>query len=80
MIILEDIKPNSQVKGILLSGPGTVLNTQWHGLYVVEVTYRDITGKLGSELLFRDRQANLDVSASGHMWTFNADPEVFRLV
>ena len=80
MTILEDIKPNSQVKGILPSGPVTVLSAQWHGSDVVEVTYRDITGKLGSELLFRDRQADLEVSASGHPWAFDADPEMFRLV
>jgi superfamily II DNA or RNA helicase len=80
MTILEDIKPNSQVKGILPSGPVTVLSAQWHGSDVVEVTYRDVSGKLGSELLFRDRQADLEVSAPGHPWAFDADPEMFRLV
>jgi len=80
MAILEDIKPNSQVKGILPSGPVTVLSAQWHGSDVVEVTYRDATGKLGSELLFRDRQADLEVSEPGRAWAFDADPEMFRLV
>jgi superfamily II DNA or RNA helicase len=80
MAILEDIKPNSQVKGILPSGLVTVLSAQWHGSDVVEVTYRDVSGKLGSELLFRDRQADLEVSAPGHPWAFDADPEMFRLV
>jgi len=80
MAILEDIKPNSQIKGILPSGPVTVLSVQWHGSDVVEITYRDVSGKLGSELLFRDRQADLEVSAPGHPWAFDADPEMFRLV
>ena len=80
MATLEELKPNSQVKGILPSGPVTILSAQWHGADVVEVTYRDTTGKLGSELLFRDRQADLDVSAPGLPWAFDADPEMFRLV
>ena len=80
MAILEDLKPNSQVKGILPTGPVTILSAQWHGSDVVEVTYRDTIGKLGSELLFRDRQADLEVSAPGHPWAFDADPEMFRLV
>ena len=47
---------------------------------MVEVTYRDTSGKLGSELLFRDRQADLDVSAPGRPWAVDADAELFRLV
>lgn len=66
MATLEDLKPNSQVKGILPSGPVTILSLQWHGSDVVEVTYRDISGNLGSELLFRDRQADL---GSSRAWT-----------
>ena len=80
MAHLEDIQPNSQVKGILPSGPVTILSLQWHGADVVEVTYRDAAGKLGSELLFRDRQADLGVIAAGRAWAFDADPALFRLV
>jgi len=80
MATLEDLKPNSQVSGILPSGPVTILSVQRHGSGVVEVTYRDMAGKLGSELLFRDRQADLEVSVPGRPWAFDADPEMFRLV
>lgn len=80
MSVLEDIKPNSQIKGILPSGQITVINVQWHGSDVVEITYRDTAGKLGSELLFRDRQADLEVSEPGRPWAFDADPAMFRMV
>jgi superfamily II DNA or RNA helicase len=80
MAALEDLKPNAQVKGILPSGPVTILSVQWHGSDVAEVTYRDVSGNLGSELLFRDRQADLEVTAPGLPWAFDADGELFRLV
>ena len=40
MVTLENLKPNSQVKGILPNDTGTILNVQWHGSDVVEVSYR----------------------------------------
>ena len=80
MAQLEDLKPNSQVKGILPRDTVTILSMQWHGSDVVEVAYRDTAGKLGSELLFRDREADLQITAPGTAWAFNADPEMFRLV
>jgi superfamily II DNA or RNA helicase len=80
MATLENLKPNAQVKGILPSGPVTILSVQWHGSDVVEVAYRDVAGKLGSELLFRDRQADLEVIDAGVPWAFDADGELFRLV
>jgi hypothetical protein len=80
MTKLEDIKPNSQVKGLLPSGSVAILSVQWYSSDVLEVAYRDINGKLGSELLFRDRQADLEVIAPGQPWAFDADLEIFRLV
>jgi hypothetical protein len=40
MVTLENLKPNSQVKGILPNDTGTILSVQWHGSDVVEVSYR----------------------------------------
>lgn len=41
MAKLEDLKQNAQVKGILPNSPVTILNVQWHGADVAEVTYRN---------------------------------------
>lgn len=76
---LEDLKRNAQVKGLNPSGLVTILNVQQHGADVFEVTYRDVNGKDHSELLFRDRETDLQVTEAGTPWAFNSDGELFRL-
>src|SRR5258707_11261988 len=80
MAKLEALKQNAQVKGLIPSGPVTVLNVQWHGSDVVEVTYRDVNGKDNSELLFRDREPDLEIVEAGTPWAFDSNGELFRLV
>jgi len=80
MAKLEDLKLNAQVKGIDPSGPVSILNVKWHGSDVVEVTYRDVSGKDHSELLYRDRETDLEVIEAGAPWAFDSNGELFRLV
>lgn len=80
MAKLEDLKRNSQVKGINPSGLITILNLQWHGSDIVEVTYRDVNGKDHSEILFRDRESDLEITEAGTPWAFDSNGEMFRLV
>lgn len=80
MAKLEDIKRNALVKGLNPSGVVSILNVQWHGSDVVEVTYRDLSGKDHSELLFRDRETDLEITEAGTPWAFDSDGELFRLV
>lgn len=80
MAKLEEIKRNTQVKGLHPSGTVTILNVQHHGTDVVEVTYRDLSGKDHSELLYRDREPELEVIEAGVPWAFDSDGEMFRLV
>jgi SNF2 family DNA or RNA helicase len=47
---------------------------------VVEVTYRDFSGKDHSELLFRDHESDLEVVEGGTPWAFDSNGELFRLV
>lgn len=80
MSVLEDLKQGAQVKGILPNSAVIIINIEWHGSDVAEVTYRDINGNLGSQLLFRDSELNLEVVAAGTPWAFDSDGESFRLV
>ncbi len=80
MAKLEELKRSAQVKGLHPSGLVTILNVQQHGADVFEVTYRDVNGKDHSELLFRDREAELEVTEAGIPWAFDSDGELFRLV
>lgn len=80
MAKLEDLKRNAQVKGLNPSGVVTILNVQTHGADVYEVTYRDVNGKDHSEILYRDREPDLEVTEAGTPWAFDSDGELFRLV
>jgi len=80
MASLEEIKPTVQIKGILPTGPVTILNAQWHGSDVLEITYRDIGGNLGNELLFRDHQNELEILTPSQACAFDSNGELFRLV
>jgi hypothetical protein len=80
MAKLEDLTQGAQVKGIDPSGPVAVINTRWFGSDIVELTYRDQRGQPHTELLYRDREPDLDVVGAGIPWAFDADGELFRLV
>ena len=80
MARFEDLKEGASVKGIRPDGPVTIINVKWHGDDVVELTYKDSAGKPGNELLFRDREAMLEIIAAGQSWSFDADASMLRLV
>ena len=71
---------SASVKGVLPNGTVTVVDVAWHGSNVVELTYKDSAGRLGSELLYRDREPTLEVLDAGRAWSFESDGSLFRLV
>jgi hypothetical protein len=66
--------------GLLPDGLVTIIDVKWHGSDVVELIYRDSVGKLGSELLYRDREPTLGIATAGVPWSFDGDGALFRLV
>ena len=68
------------VKGILPDGLVTIVDMKWIGTVAIEATYKDAAGRLGSELLYREREATLEIAAEGRPWSFDGDGELFRLV
>ena len=60
MARLEDLTRGAAVKGILPDGLVTVVDVKWHGSAVAELTYKDASGRLGSELLYRDREPTIE--------------------
>lgn len=70
----------AQVKGIVPDGLVTVVDVQWHGSAVIELTYKDAAGHLGHEWLFRDHEPTLEVLAPGRLWNFDVDGALLRLV
>ena len=59
MSVLEDLKPNASVQGILPNGLVMVVSVQWHGSSAVELTYKTPEGRVANELLYRHCQSKL---------------------
>src|SRR5437868_3683201 len=77
---LEDLQPNSAVRGIHPNSTVSVVSTQWHGSDALTLIYRDPAGALGNEILYRHDEPRLEVIAAGRPWSFDADGNLFRLV
>jgi len=80
MARLEDLTRGASVKGILPDRLVTVVDVAWHGSSVVELTYKDASGRLGSELLYRHREPTLEIVSVGRPWSFDGDGALLRLV
>lgn len=80
MARLEELTRGASVKGILADGLVAIVDVKWHGSAVVEVTYKDGFGRLGSELVYRDREPTLEIVTAGRPWSFDGDGAMFRLV
>ncbi|MFG1363450.1 helicase-related protein [Xanthobacter versatilis] len=80
MAVLEDLKPGGSIRGVLPNGVVMVVNVQWFGSDAIELTYKDAAGKVGNELLYRDREADLEVVEEGRPWSFDGEGALFRLV
>lgn len=80
MTRLEDIARGSAVKGILPDGLVTVVDVNWIGSVAIDLTYKDSAGRLANELVYRDRESEIEILKAGKPWSFDGDPNVFRLV
>ncbi len=77
---LEDLLPNTAVRGVVRDSVVTVVNVQWFGSECLELTYKTPTGKVANELLYRDAEPRLEVVELGRPWSFDGDGALFRLV
>jgi superfamily II DNA or RNA helicase len=80
MARLEDITPGARIAGLVPGESVSVVQVEWHGTNAVTVTYRDGRGNPRNELLFRDDEERLDVMEEGSAWSFDGDPDRFKLV
>jgi superfamily II DNA or RNA helicase len=80
MASLEELIPGMQVKGLLPHTTVSIVSAKQYGNVGVEVVYRDAGGRLGSELLYQDSMADLEILSADLPWRFDADGATFRLV
>jgi superfamily II DNA or RNA helicase len=80
MARLEDLTTGTLVKGIVPDATAELVSVKWHGSDVLEVVYKDSAGRVGTEILFRDREPSLQILTAGRPWSFDGDGRLFRLV
>src|SRR5437016_4312137 len=77
---LEEITPGAAIKGILPDSLVTAVNIQWFGSEAMELTYKDATGRVANQLLYRHDEPRLEIVEIGRPWSFDGDGALFRLV
>ncbi|MFC7360146.1 helicase-related protein [Nocardioides astragali] len=76
---LEELKPGLRIDGLIPAEVITVIAAQWHGTDALELTYKNPSGGLGQQVVFRKDEHKLAVAQSGSR-TFNATASDFKLV
>lgn len=79
-IKLEDLQPETSVRGILPDGLVTVVSVEWHGSDALTLVYRGPNGRVADEILYRHDEQRLEVVEQGRPWSFDGDGAMFRLV
>ena len=79
-MILEDLRPDATVSGILPHALVTVTSVAWHGSDALTLVYRGPDGRVADEILYRHDEARLAVVDVGRPWSFDGDGALFRLV
>jgi len=77
---LEELLPNASVRGILPDQLVTVTSVQWFGSEALELTYKDASGRLANQLLYRHDEPRVEIVETGRPWSFDGDGALFRLV
>lgn len=79
MLKLEDIKKDSQVRGIVEGQVVRVVTVEPIGEHALTVYYKDSQGDLGERMLFRNDEMGLEMATTGRPWSFDAPGADFKL-
>lgn len=79
MARLEELTRGATVRGVVPDCAVSVIDAKWYGTDVVELTYKEPTGRLGNVLLFRDREPALEIVENGRPWSFDGEGAAFKL-
>jgi superfamily II DNA or RNA helicase len=80
MLKLEQIQPHNQIQGILPGQAVTVVAVDFCGAEAISLTYRSADGRLGDEIVYRNRETELELVTDTCPWSFQADGAMLRLV
>lgn len=76
---LEELVPGIRVRGLVPEQVVTLIDVQSHGSDVVEVVYKDPSGRVGNQILFQHQAERLEPVQPDTQWSFQADGARFRL-
>ena len=79
MARLEDITAGAYVTGIAGHELTNIVAVQWHGSNAMTVTYKNAGGMVGSRILFRENEPELEIEECHLPWSFDADANTLRL-
>ncbi len=77
---LEEIVTGARVSGVSSDEIVEILAVKWYGSDVLEATFRNDKGNLGSCLLYRENEPDFNVVTDHLPWSFDADGNDMRLV
>jgi len=80
MLKLDQIQSGMQLKGVLPGQTVTIKHAKKHGSSVLEITYTDISGEIGTQLVYESREKELEAVGESRRFGLSANPEYFRLV
>lgn len=79
MLSLNQIIKGSNLNGVLPNQSVQVIQAEWSGEDALEITYKNSSGQLGNQLLFRDNESSLSLAEAERPWNFEADANLFKL-
>ena len=71
MASLEEITRGAAVKGILPTSRATISEVRSVDTVAIEVAYKNSNGRLGNELLYREREPTLEIVDARRSWSFD---------
>ena len=79
MAKLEEIIQGKQLRGILPGQAVTIVAAVWCWSNALALTYRSVDGKLDDQLLYRDRESELEIVTDTYNWDFKGDGALLLL-
>ncbi len=80
MIKLEQITKGTFLRGVSPNQVVETIEVTRNGPDVITIIYRDNSGRLGDELIYRSRESELEIVKLGRPWSFDGCGDSFKLV
>ena len=79
MAQLENITAGAKVVGLEGGSEVHVVAAKWHGTNAITVTYKNSSGHVAEQILYREDESRLNVMDGNLPWSFDSDANLLRL-